>query len=250
MSELEVGAPNCNIENCAASSLHHFNQNMRKRLVTLLLLLLFVSFSHGVRNNLDVSTVNQFVKARKASQISKVTRVSTLLTANALLSLPQPSRAVQGKVGTSSLEDTKAAVRTIQAARDSTNDMEKLAYDNDYAGVAKLLNSKLFRDLEPAFTTLVRSDAISSEDKISLGTIKRYGTVADALIMLGGLTSELRAGGYTFDVEKPKLEQAIEDYEEEEEKKTLDPSEVKRYIKLTHDSLNDIYRIGLPVLNK
>lgn len=209
-----------------------------------LILLFFTSLVSSLHHNLKVSSVKQLVKKRKASQIA------TLLTVSVLLKSPQQIHAIQGKVGISSLEDTKAAVRTIQAVRDSTNDMEKLALEKDYSGVAKLLNTKQFQDLEPAFTTLVRSDAISSEDKISLGTIKRYGTVADALIMLGGLSSELRAGGYDVGVEKPKLEQAIEDDEQSDENKSLDPSEVKRYIKLSRDSLNDICRIGLPVLNK
>lgn len=99
--------------------------------------------------------------------------------------------AVKGAVQSSSLADTKIAVETIVKARDATNDMDKMANGGDYSSIAKLLNSKTFGDLEVAFTTLVRSDAISSEDKLSLGTIKRYGTVADALIMIGGLGSEL-----------------------------------------------------------
>ena len=214
------------------------------------LLLLLQSFASSWRKNFRLSNMKQLVKTNKLSQISQAAGSIALLTTNVLLKSPQPSYAVQGKVGASSLEDAKAAVKIIQAARDSTSDMDKLASENDYAGVAKLLNAKQFQDLESSFTILVRSDAISSEDKISLGTIKRYGTVADALIMLGGLASELRAGGYEVGGEKPKLEQVIEDDEKDEDNKKLDPSEVKKYIKLSRDSLNDICRIGLPLLNK
>ena len=98
----------------------------------------------------------------------------------------------------------------------------------NYVGIANILNTPAFATLENSFTTLVRSDAISSEDKISLGTIKRYGTVADALIMVGGLGAELRKGGIVVSGEKPKLEESIEDDEEPEVTPTLDPSEVKR----------------------
>ena len=217
---------------------------MQSTLLRILFLFLVVVFACGWLQR--PTSIRNLAKLEKTRKIS---RIATLVTASTLLRAPKV-HAVQGKVGASSLEETKVAVKTIQAARDGTNDMDKLAAAKDYAGIAKLLNEKQFQELEPAFTTLVRSDAISSEDKVSLGTIKRYGTVADALIMLGGLSSELRAGGFEVAGEKPKLEQAIEDDEEPDENKSLDPAEVKKYIKLSRDSLNDICRIGLPVLNK
>ena len=158
---------------------------------------------------------------------------------------------MKGAVQTASLADTKAAVIAIIKARDLTYDIEKMAAASDYVGVAKILNSKVFSDLEPAFSTLVRSDAISSEDKISLGTIKRYGTVADALIMIGGLGSELRAGGFEVGGEvKPMQGAIIDDEATDDEEKKLDPDAVKKYVGLVRDSLNDICRIGEPVLSK
>ena len=129
--------------------------------------------------------------------------------------------------------------------------MQKLAESSDWKGIVDILNSKTFTGLENAFTILVRSDAISSEDKISLGTIKRYGIVADALIMTGGLQAELRKGGYIVGSGESRLEEPISDEEEDDSQKpALDPDEVKKYIQLSKDSLSDICRIAVPILSK
>ena len=129
--------------------------------------------------------------------------------------------------------------------------MQKLAESSDWKGIVDILNSKTFTGLENAFTILVRSDAISSEDKVSLGTIKRYGIVADALIMTGGLQAELRKGGYIVGSGESRLEEPISDEEEDDsEKPALDPDEVKKYIQLSKDSLSDICRIAVPILSK
>ena len=85
-----------------------------------------------------------------------------------------------------------------------------------------------------------------------MGTIKRYGIVADALIMLGGLTAELRSGGVkSVGNGKPvdKLSASIDEEEEEEEDgkdddKRVNASEVKRYLKLSKDAISDICKIG------
>ena len=132
--------------------------------------------------------------------------------------------------------------------------MTKLAESSDWAAIADLLNAKCFLQIDDAFTTLVRSDAITSEDKVSLGTIKRYGVVADAIIMLGGLKAELRNGGFAIAGESKSID-SIEDTDDSnddssEPKPVLNPSEVRKYVKLSRDSLSDILRIGLPVLSK
>ena len=129
--------------------------------------------------------------------------------------------------------------------------MQKLAESSDWKGIVEILNSKSFTGLENAFTILVRSDAVSSEDKVSLGTIKRYGIVADALIMTGGLQAELRKGGYIIGSGESRLEEPISDEEEDDSQKpALDPDEVKKYIQLSKDSLSDICRIAVPILSK
>jgi len=83
--------------------------------------------------------------------------------------------------------------------------------------------------------------------QIALGTIKRYGIVADAIIMLGGLKGELVKGGFKFATEAA-LQQSIIDEEDEEESNVsgggIDANEVRRYLKLFKDSISDIYRIA------
>lgn len=88
---------------------------------------------------------------------------------------------------------------------------------------------------------------------MALGTIKRYGVVADAIIMIGGIGAELKAGG--LQVAGTASANSIEDEgsdEEEEENapKRVNAGEVKRYAKLAAGSLEDILRIGNPVLKK
>jgi hypothetical protein len=137
--------------------------------------------------------------------------------------------------------------------------MEESAANKEWQKIGDLLSSEPYQTLEGAFLVLVRSEAIPAEDKVTLGTIKRYGVVADALIMQGGLASELRAGGVK--VAGGGSIQSIEDGgddddedDESAEKKDavirVNYPEARKYLKLFRDSLSDIYRIGAPVLNK
>ena len=82
---------------------------------------------------------------------------------------------------------------------------------------------------------------------VNLFLIGRYGLVADAIIMIGGLTSELRAGGIYVGSSSSNVN-GIEDDEDNEDddskaNKTINYNEVKKYIKLSRDSLADIYKI-------
>ena len=96
---------------------------------------------------------------------------------------------------------------------------------------------------------LVRSDAVSAEDKVSLGNIKRHGTVADAIIMIGGLGAEMAAGGLAVAGAGDNAKD-IGDDDNGEAVKTVNVSEVKRYAKLAAGSVQDILRIGEPILKK
>ena len=142
-------------------------------------------------------------------------------------------------------------MKNILVARDGTYEMEKLAKSAEWGKIAELLSSKIYTTLDQSYSVLVRSDLISSEDKVSLGTIKRYGVVADAIIMQGGLAAELRSGGLQVGGEQSKNDIEIEDDDEDEKsQKTVNPAEVKKYIKLFQGSLQDICRIGEPILSK
>ena len=120
--------------------------------------------------------------------------------------------------------------------------------------MGKLFGGAEFADFEQIATVLVRSEALSQEDKVALGTIKRYGIVADAIIMLGGAKAELRSGGVPIAGEgsKGSVEEEDEDEDDnnEENKVTVNEKELLRYLKLSKDSLADIYKIIEPVMNK
>ena len=109
-----------------------------------------------------------------------------------------------------------------------------------------------FKNLENAATIMVRSEALSQEDKTTLGTIRRYGIVADALIMLGGLAGELKSGGIKTTYGGGEINKDLDDDDETDTKDEtkLNTSEVKKYLKLSKDSLQDIYNVVKPVLNK
>jgi hypothetical protein len=88
------------------------------------------------------------------------------------------ANAVSGAVKVSSLAETKDAVKAIQKCYDAILDCEKLSGGKDWQQIANILSQKQFEKLSDNFQTLVRSDAITAEDKLSLGTIKRYLSVS------------------------------------------------------------------------
>ena len=164
--------------------------------------------------------------------------------------------AVQGSIKSSSLQETKAAASLIKRCIDSMVQIETLSREGNYDAIGKILASADFQNIESAATVLVRSDLLTADEKVSLGTIKRYGIVADALIMIGGLNAELKAGGIDYFPKAASLQKSIEDegdMEEEEETKAvvvINASEVRRYVALAKGSLQDIFKIVEPILNK
>lgn len=128
-----------------------------------------------------------------------------------------------------------------------------LAKKGEFKKVGEVFGGKEFADFEQIATVLVRSEALSQEDKVALGTIKRYGIVADAIIMLGGAKAELRSGGVPIAGEGSGGSVAEDEDEEEadgDNKVAVNEKELLRYLKLSKDSLADIYKIIEPVMNK
>lgn len=105
--------------------------------------------------------------------------------------------------------------------------------------VASVLASKPFVELEATFLTLVRSN-LTAEDKVALGTIKRFGLTADALITLGGLASELRSGGVPVGDGGGGSSDAIEEEGEEGAAEGVNGPEARRYLQLARNALEDI----------
>ena len=118
------------------------------------------------------------------------------------------------------------------------NEMETLSRESNFDAIGKIVANPDFLNFENAATLLVRSDLLTSDEKVSfiilcrqlfdyqlcrdlfqvaLGTIKRYGLVADALIMLGGLSAELKAGGIDYMPKTAALQASIEDEDEGDE---------------------------------
>jgi hypothetical protein len=195
-------------------------------------------------------------KSARDESVSRAKKSFGLIIGGSLAALisTQPlvgvARAAAGGLKTSSLQESKAAASTVKKCLDGVNSMEALAGKGDYEGIGKLLSAAEFQDFEKAATVLVRSEALSADEKVALGTIKRYGLVADAIIMIGGIGGELKAGGIKM-AAAASLQQGIEEDEEEEgETPKVNGPEVRRFIKLSRDALSDVYKIVAPILNK
>jgi hypothetical protein len=164
-------------------------------------------------------------------------------------------RAAAGAVVSSSLAETQAAAKQLQLLSKLVGEMETLAGNSDWNGVASILSRKEFVEFDKIANILVRSESISAEDRYALGTIKRYGLVADAIIMIGGLQEALRAGGIKmaaassgYKDQAPIIDDEDDDEEaaiEVDQGKGVDPKEAMKYIKLVKGSVADINRIVL-----
>ena len=210
----------------------------------------------GIIEAFNVNTKPSKISSYQTNQLLRtINTCFKILTPIAIVSSLNPisvnAQAVQGSIKPSTLAETKESILVLQSCIESVKQMETDATAGDYQAVADKLSAKNFKALENAATVMVRSDALTSDEKTTLGTIRRYGIVADALIMLGGLAGELKSGGIkvTYGGESP-IQKGIEDDEAEEETTTLNVAEVKRYIKLSKDSLQDIFNVVKPILTK
>lgn len=157
--------------------------------------------------------------------------------------LSNPTSAFAG-VKASTAEESLKAAREIKAGLKSLAEMQIAATKADWETVKTLLNRPEFKNFDNTATTLVRSDLLTAEDKTSLGTIRRFGLTADYIIMIGGLETELRAGGVL-----PPLKDAIEDLEDDEgNEKSVNRGEAVKFVKLARGSLQEIDRISSTVL--
>lgn len=175
-----------------------------------------------------------------------------VLTGNA-----KPSKAVQGAIKPSSYAESFEALINLKKCRDSLKQIESMKESKKYQDIGNILSASEFKSFESALTTIVRSDALTADEKQALGTIRRYGLAADAIIMIGGLKGALINGGITIDGSvKPVgngIEETVEDTDDDDSEtgpKLVNYEEVKKYIKLSKDSLNDIIQIIEPALNR
>lgn len=201
--------------------------------------------------------IDSLPKSGREIQINNLWSVARRMTSILAVSLPSAAFAQQGSIKASTLAETKAAVNQIKIILDGLRTMDEAASKQEYQVIGDLLSTQPYMKLEDACTTLVRSDAVSAEDKQSLGTIKRYGLVADAIIMLGGLGAELKGAGIKVaGVEFKGIPDDGGDSDDDDNEGEVKAAprvnlgEVRRFIKLSRGALGDIYKIVAPILNK
>ena len=174
------------------------------------------------------------------------------IAAGVLLTGSKSVNAAAGAVQKATAEESLTAGRAIVNLAAKCDELDALAAKSDWEAMGKLLSDPLFVQFDKTAGVLTRSDALSAEDKIALGTIKRYGITADVIIMIGGLGGVLRAGGVKsmavatggYADQKAIEEDNGDDDEGGEEGSTeVNAEEARKYAKLVKGSVNDILRI-------
>lgn len=196
------------------------------------------------------SSINVGPKSMKLAELQSFRKIA--ITTSLFTAFPSLVKAVQGNIKTSTLEEAKLAAKNIKMCLDRIKDMENASSKGDWQLIGDILSSDFYQNFENSAGIVVRSDILTAEDKVQLGTIKRYGVIADTIIMQGGLISELRNGGIKIignnnlndigDSDDITDEDTVSSYPE------VNASEVKKYIKLLKDSLGDVCRIIQPLL--
>ena len=194
----------------------------------------------------DAFHLNPITTRRQIGDSVKKHFIVTQSLISTLVLAPVAVQAVQGTVKATPLEETKVAIKKLKAALDGIGPMTDFAKRDEFTKVAEILARDEYSDFDNIATLIVRSDALTQDEKVALGTIKRYGLVADALIMIGGAKGELRQGGVKFGDEATIDEDEMDD----DEPKQVDKKELLRYLKLSKDSLSDIYKIVEPILER
>eukprot|EP00752_Nemacystus_decipiens_P016498 g14748.t1 len=108
--------------------------------------------------------------------------------------------------------------RRIRDARQHLDSVDIPLRSRKFEEVQAILDSGPTVELEKSLVDLVKSNALPADDKMTVGTIRRYGLAADALIALGGLSAAVR---------------------------DEDGGEARRLLVLTKESLNDILTIAV-----
>jgi hypothetical protein len=85
------------------------------------------------------------------------------------------------------------AVGRMRAVRAALDEVAKAAASKRFDAALELLGAPLITGFEKDCTTLVQSSVLTPEDKVAIGTVRRYGIAADVIIMVGGLASAAAA---------------------------------------------------------
>ena len=209
------------------------------------IVVLLFNIVHGLKVNHIPSTINSRQKGLLFNRIVSGI-IGTVLVNNNV----NVVNAVQGKITPATKEEARDSVQQLKLAMTKMNEISALASKSEYQKIGDILSDKPFSNFDALMNILVRSQELSAEDKISLGTIKRYGVVADAIIMIGGLQGALKAGGIQISKQSGLQEEIEDDEDDDISTKVVDVAEVTKYIKLSQNSLNDIYKIVKRILDE
>lgn len=161
----------------------------------LILCLISLSLSYRLITRKQQNTMKlDSMHSIQSNEISNLISKSSTLVSLSLSVLTVANKAIAAETKPPSAAETKEAIIIIKQALDDTKKMASLASEKKYTEIAALFDTPTYKKFEDACSTLTRSDQLSQEDRKSLGTIKRYGVVADAIIMLGGIKGELKQG--------------------------------------------------------
>ena len=90
---------------------------------------------------------------------------------------------------------TSEAALTVVGTQGAIKKCVKLAEDGKYGDALALLKDPKVSGFEDQITKVVNAEGLlTPEDRVSLGTIRRYGVVADYIITVGGAKAELEEG--------------------------------------------------------
>lgn len=101
--------------------------------------------------------------AAAVSNLGKILKIKIMYNDNVKLG---SANAVQGAIKASSINESKEAALLIQRCLNKMNEIELLAKDGNYDSIGKILASPDFQGIENASSILVRSDALTADEKV------------------------------------------------------------------------------------
>lgn len=123
-----------------------------------------------------------------ASPVAVSRKAFCTITAAAVCARP---RSVFAAVKTYKASDAAAAVGRMRSSRAELAGVNALLGSSNFDGALDAVESAS-STLEKDCSVLVQSPVLSADDKVAIGTIRRYGIGADVLIMLGGVAEATR----------------------------------------------------------
>eukprot|EP00639_Heterosigma_akashiwo_P037124 CAMPEP_0194708678 /NCGR_PEP_ID=MMETSP0296-20130528/1546_1 /TAXON_ID=39354 /ORGANISM="Heterosigma akashiwo, Strain CCMP2393" /LENGTH=177 /DNA_ID=CAMNT_0039605563 /DNA_START=267 /DNA_END=800 /DNA_ORIENTATION=+ len=127
-------------------------------------------------------------------------------------------------------ELAKKSYDQLIEARKQLDKLEEMIKKNEYLEVVEEIDGPMFSGLGDVMKSLVTSNVLTDEDKVAIGTIRRYGIAADVIITIGGLKAEI-------------MNAADEDDPEEIDVSKLNQKVVLSKLQLGKNSLNEILNI-------